>query len=228
MSNRWPKRSVETFFDSWNPDMAYILGYFASDGTMYRNKRGSSYIGFTSTDEGLISTVKRLMKVSNKIEVYKAKMNNWKLRFTLQIGSKKIFAQLLKLGFTPKKSLTLNYPFIPNQYLCHFFRGYFDGDGCASFIYYKRKDRKNPQKIFVIRIRCGSKKFIKGLQKQLAIILSAAKGRIHFHSGAYELVYSSKSVIKLYSFIYPTSDVPCLKRKRDILIKGLKAFNVGS
>lgn len=228
MSNRWPKRSVESFFDFWNPDMAYILGYFASDGTMYKNKRGSCYLAFTSTDKQLIYLVKEIMKISNQVEVYQAERKSWKLRYTIQIGSKQIFTKLLQLGFTPHKSLNLKYPFIPDSLLGHFFRGYFDGDGCASFAYYKRKNRKDLQKILNIRIRCGSKNFIKGLQKQLTKIVSNIKGNLYFHSNAYELVYSAKDVIKLYSFIYPTSDVPCLKRKRDILIKGLKAFNVGS
>lgn len=67
LSKRWPKRSVGSFFDNWNPNMAYILGYFASDGSMYQNKRGSCYIAFTSTDKMLITLVKKVMKISNKI-----------------------------------------------------------------------------------------------------------------------------------------------------------------
>ena len=55
ISNRWPKRNVETFFDQWTPNMAYILGYFASDGTMYKNKKGSCYLAFTSSDLELIT-----------------------------------------------------------------------------------------------------------------------------------------------------------------------------
>ncbi len=83
ISKRWPKRDVETFFDIWNPKMAYILGYFASDGTMYKNKRSSHYVAFTSTDKELITLVKSITKISNKIEVYRAKgEKNWKLRYT--------------------------------------------------------------------------------------------------------------------------------------------------
>ncbi len=227
-SKRWPKRSVETFFDSWNPEMAYVLGYFASDGTMYKNKRGSCYIAFTSTDKKLLLLVRSIMNVSNEIEVYQAKHKNWKLRYTLQIGSKKIFLRLLKLGFTPKKSLSLRYPSIPDRLLGHFLRGYFDGDGCASFAYYKRKERKDLQKILSIRIRCGSKRFIQSLRDHLTKIVLLGSGSLYFHSNAYDLVYSSRNVIKLYSFMYPALDVPCLKRKRDILIQGLKAFGVGS
>lgn len=226
-STRWPARFVENFFDSWNPNMAYILGYFAADGTMYKNKRGSCYIAFTSTDKELLMLIKNIMQASNRIEIYKRKGKNWKTRFTIQIGCKKIFGKLLQLGFTPNKNLTLRFPEIPDQYLGHFFRGYFDGDGCASFGFYKRKDRKSLRRVLNLRIRCGSNDFIRGLQKQVSAVISAVKGCLYFHSKAYTLVYNSADVIKLYNLMYPSLNVPCLTRKRDILIKGIKSV-VGS
>lgn len=39
---------------------------------------------------------------------------------------------LIQLGCTPKKSLTLRFPKLPKWATGHFIRGYFDGDGCAS------------------------------------------------------------------------------------------------
>lgn len=226
-SNRWPKRSLETFFDKWSENMAYVLGYFAADGTMYKNRRGSCYVGFTSTDRELIELIKKLMCASNSIESYKNPKETWKRRYVLQIGSRKIYERLLQLGFTPRKSLTIVFPNIPDNVLSDFLRGYFDGDGCASFTYYKRKNRTNLQKILNIRIRCGSKKFIQALQMKLTKVVYVGERKLYFHGSAYELVYHAKNVIKLYSFMYPTLNVPCLKRKRDILIKGLKAFNLG-
>ncbi len=65
---RWPQRNSETFFDKWSPNMAYVLGYFAADGTMYINRRGGHYIAFEATDEDLIILIKNLMHSSNKIE----------------------------------------------------------------------------------------------------------------------------------------------------------------
>lgn len=44
------QRFIETFFDSWSSDMAYVLGFFAADGHMYKNKNGSCYVCFTSTE----------------------------------------------------------------------------------------------------------------------------------------------------------------------------------
>lgn len=223
-SKRWPKRSVETFFDTWNPNMAYILGFFASDGTMYKNKRGSCYIAFCSTDKELIILLKKIMRVSNKIEIYKAKKENWKLRYTLQIGSKKIYDGFLKLGFTPNKSLTLVFPDIPNNVLAHFIRGYFDGDGCAYYGCIKRKNRTGYAKHLQINLRCGSKKFLESVQKKLMQLIFIKPGSLYWHSGAFSLAYSGKDVVKLYGFLYPNTKVPNLERKRIILEKGIEAL----
>lgn len=38
------------FFKCWTSEMAYVLGYFSADGSMFINPRGSRYIEFTSTD----------------------------------------------------------------------------------------------------------------------------------------------------------------------------------
>src|SRR5258708_3881960 len=152
-----PPRTVDHFFHKWGPDMAYVLGYFAADGCMYRNNNDSYYISFTSADLSLIAQVKKIMQVSNAIEIYQPRRKNSKLRYTLQIGSKRIFKRLLDLGLTPNKSLTLPFPEVPDAYLGHFVRGYFDGDGCAYSGVSKRNDRKESyKKDITIRLNYGS------------------------------------------------------------------------
>lgn len=225
-SKRWPVRNLETFFDNWSENMAYVLGYFAADGSMYKNKRGSYYVAFTSTDKELIPLIKKLMSASNTVESYKSPKKTWKRRYVLQIGSRKLYKRLANLGFAPKKSLTLAFPDVPNSFINHFLRGYFDGDGCATFAYYKRKNRKDLQKVLNIRIRYGSKKFIQELQDKLTKQVQIDHGRIYFHSRAYELVYHTKDVLKLYSFMYPSKKLPCLERKRKILQEGIQSYGL--
>ncbi len=227
---RWPDRSVETFFDTWTPNMAYVLGYFAADGHMFQNKNGSSYIAFTSTDKELIISVKEILKVLNKIEIKNNFTKNWKTCYVLQIGSKKIYDKFLKFGFTPNKSLTLTFPDIPDNVLADFIRGYFDGDGCATFECRKRKDRNN--KIYsnlMMRFTSGSHNFLKTIQTKLKFGLGI-QGSLHPHgTTTYDLAYSSQDVIKLYSFLYPNAEVPSLKRKQVILSRGLQEkYNKGS
>ncbi len=136
-----------------------------------------------------------------------------------------MFSRLIELGMTPRKSLTIKFPKTPNHLLCHFIRGYFNGDGCADFRQRVRKDRKN--KVYssiMFMLTCGSKEFLSSTREILKSTLNIGQGSLFFHYGAYNLAYSTRDVIKLYSFIYPTSEVPCLKRKQQILEAGLKAL----
>lgn len=216
-------RYVETFFDDLTADSAYVLGLFASDGCMYQNKRGSRYISFTSTDEELILQVKQILKLSNLIEVYNRK-GNFKTSYTLQIGSKILFNKFTSLGFTSNKSKTLTFPGIPQQFICHFIRGYFDGDGS---IYYKsiaRRNRRGTIKYLILNLRCGSKNFLEVMRSNTSLITKIGKGSLYFHSGAYSLAYSGKDVVKLYDFLYPAPSIPHLERKRVSFEKGIKSI----
>ena len=214
-------RYSETFFSRWSDEMAYILGYFAADGSMYQNKRGGSYIGFYSIDLELIESVKSLLKVTNKIEV-RNRQENWQTSYTLQIGSKNIFNHLLNLGFTSNKSLSLRLPKIPDNLFCHFLRGYFDGDGGVYYQTLIRKNRPNPTFHLHLNIRCGNKIFLEEVNEKLTRLIDIRGGSIYFHSRAYSLAYYGRDVIELYSFLYPHQAVPCLVRKKIKLEEGIK------
>lgn len=219
---RWPTRTVESFFDIWTPEMAYVLGYFSADGCMYRNTRGSYYVGFASTDKELIDTTKALMSVTNAIEEYQSPKPNHKRRYTLQIGSRRIFQQLLALGFMPNKSLKVKLPDIPSDLLRHFVRGYFDGDGSVLFGVYSRKNRPGQMTVLVVRFTSGSKAILVSLRKQLNNIAGIGKGSlITYKKNHHALCYSTRDARQLYSFMYPSTTVPCLTRKKLIFVKAI-------
>ncbi len=216
-------RYVESFFNTWSAECAYVLGLFASDGCMYKNKRGSCYVAFTSTDYQLILTIQILLKLTNKIEVYK-RAGNFKTSYSLQIGSKKLFNRFGEIGFTPAKSKTLIFPPIPDSFLGHFIRGYFDGDGSIYFNSSARKDRTGVINYFILNLRCGNRIFLETIRSKIAALLGIGVGSLYFHSGAYSLAYSGKDVVELYDFLYPNLVLPHLERKRLKYDKGLKSI----
>lgn len=219
---RWPQRSVENFFDTWTPDMAYVLGYFAADGCMYRNKRGSCYIGFSSADSDLVEMVKKLMNTTNCIEEYQPHKKHHKRRYTIQIGSNNLYQRLLKIGFTPRKSLTIKFPDVPDRLMGHFVRGYFDGDGCVQFLKYHRQ-KKRFEYVLTVRFTCGHREFLSTLRKRLSTVINLGQGSLHVHGfPAHVLAYSTKDARQLYNFMYPTDTVPHLQRKKDIFQKAFK------
>ncbi len=197
------------FFKKWSSEMAYVLGYFAADGCMFVNPRGSHFIDFTSIDRELIEKVKQCLDSRHLLSVHNKdnKNSHWKTRFRLQVGSKVMFKDLLELGLTPRKSKTLKFPSVPDKYLADFIRGYFDGDGCVFYGYYKRNDRKN--KTFQYRIgtsfACGSKEFLTKLHAlliQMANVRGGCLSKKAKDKEDFQLAFSTNDSRKIFQFMY--------------------------
>lgn len=122
------KTKNENFFKIWSHKMAYVLGFFAADGSMYLTRRGTHFIEFQITDGALLHAIRDAFGSDHKIAIKKRKEGH-KTLYRLQIGSKAIFDDLRKLGFTQAKSKVARLPKIPEGYFPDFLRGYFDGDG---------------------------------------------------------------------------------------------------
>lgn len=108
----------EDFFKTWSSQMAYVLGYFSADGSMIKNKRGAHYVNFYSTDKELIMLVQRCFHTNLHIGS-SIRNKRWKKAYKIQIGSKKIFHDLLRIGFTPNKKKRLLFPPVPREYFSH-------------------------------------------------------------------------------------------------------------
>jgi len=215
------KRKNENFFKIWSPEMAYVLGFFTADGNMIRNKRGAYFIEFEITDKNLLYKIRELLGSDHKIAERK-RDNKWKKSYRLQIGSKEIFDDLLKLGLTPNKSKTIELPEIPKEYFSDFVRGYFDGDGCVTVCHYIRKDRHNKKCIKILSgFTSGSEKFLKSLYLRLKIFANIIGGSLYENRG-YRLFFSDEDTRKLYNFMYNGKNDLSLCRKKDKFEKYFK------
>ena len=190
------------FFKAWTEEMAYVLGYFSADGGMFINSGGSKYIQFVSTDYSLLEKVKKAMHSKHKIYLKAKGYKKRKDVYLLEIGSKEIYKDLLKLGFIPKKERRLKLPQIPEQYLNHFIRGYFDGDGCISYGFYKRKNRNTKSFTINARFISASRLFLEDISKKLNIYAGIGFGCISKHTGSYNLSYSKNDTIRLFYYMY--------------------------
>lgn len=146
--------------------MAYVLGFFTADGSMTKNKRGAHFIEFEITDKDLLYEIRRLLSSNHKITKISRNVR-WKNLYRLQIGSKEIFSDLLKIGLTPVKSKTVKLAKVPGKYFNYFVRGYFDGDGCISSGIYNRKDRKGTKHVIISRFTSGRRVFLQNLLERL-------------------------------------------------------------
>ncbi|MGM7634994.1 LAGLIDADG family homing endonuclease [Bacillus sp. Hm123] len=134
----------EDFFKVWTQEMAWVLGLFATDGTIHSNTHS---ISLTQKDERIL----RLVATCMEADYVLAPVAPTRSTPTLIINSKEIKQDLKKMGITPNKSLTVPFPHVPNEFLPSFIRGVVDGDGWVQKTGY------------VMNITTGSKHFAEGL-----------------------------------------------------------------
>lgn len=202
----------KTFFEQWSSEMAYVLGFFTADGSMYETKRGTKYLDFTSTDREIIEQIKKALESEHKIVERKMDGNKCDI-YRLQVGSKKMFGDLLKLGFQPCKTKCLPSLEVPDEHFGDFVRGYFDGDGNVYFKkhYVKARGKKKP--VFKSRFISSDLVFLKSLHKQLKDF-GIGKGFIQSKERGNALVLSHRDSVALFALMYNNSSCSLrMKRK---------------
>ena len=194
------------FFKEWTLEMAYVLGFFAADGSMVAGSRGNHYISFHSTDRQLLVAIRGVLGSNHKIAIHKKAENgstrNWKPAYQVQIGSREMFEDLLKLGMTPNKTSRLKFPDVPVRFLSDFVRGYFDGDGSVSVHTYQKSDRVHPSTVLLTRFACGSEQFLASMKERLHERARLRGGSLKYFGGAWRLGYSVRDSLRLYDFMY--------------------------
>lgn len=195
----------EAFFEKWSKDMAYVLGFFAADGCLTKNsKRKNYYVQFVSTDLDVLEKIKKAMRANQKIteKVQPRTGLITKQAFQIQIGSKKLFYDLIHMGLTPRKSKTIKLPAVPDEYFSNFLRGYFDGDGYSNFCSYFAKDRKRRRCVMMSGFSSGSKVFLESLKKELSRLANTKGGTLCPHNNNFALSFSIHDTRKLFDFMY--------------------------
>jgi len=199
------------FFKKWNPDMAYIAGFFAADGNLICTKRGTHFISFTSMDELLLTAIKAAMESEHKLSKRKSETGHV---YRFQIGSRVMYEDLIKVGFGENKSTRMLMPDVPKEYWKDFIRGYFDGDGNV-WVGVLNKQRKRPTRVIQVAFTSGSKIFLEDLLF-LLIKLGIRGGSIYDSKTRKfsRLQLSTLDALKLYKIMYNGQPKLFLKRKK--------------
>lgn len=142
--NREPKRLIEFNRDFFRKidteEKAYWLGFLYADGSVsLRNKGGTLEVGLAKIDENHLykfcDSLGKEQKVATKI----VKLGEKEFESVrLHLCSYEMVTDLINLGCTQNKSLTLEFPSedkVPNSLIRHFIRGYIEGDGCIGLYY---------------------------------------------------------------------------------------------
>lgn len=221
----------EAFFDTWTPEMAYVLGVLATDGNV-----GKYHVCLTSTDLDLIEKVRSLIGSNHDITEKPARGWSRKIQYGLSVSSLKFVTALGQMGVTAHKSLTLRFPQMPQECVRHFLRGCWDGDG--SFYIEKRRN------VLKASIVSGSLQFMRGIVQALSKagfrqrMRWKYRGRLHVrdsdeivihtsHRGknpAYSIRLTGQNAVAFGRFLYDSvPELMYLKRKHDVFKRTLTA-----
>ncbi|MBX0330618.1 hypothetical protein K2Z83_23450 [Oscillochloris sp. ZM17-4] len=106
-------------------EKAYWLGFIAADGCVYIGGRQHTLsIALQRRDRHWLERFRDIIAPCAKITDNAGPNSS-----ALSIGSQELIHDLITLGITPRKSLTLEWPRVPEPFEMPFLLGYFDGDG---------------------------------------------------------------------------------------------------
>lgn len=177
-------------------EKAYWLGFLYADGCVHTN---NYEISINITDLDHVKKFKDAIKATNhQITATKdSRFKDSKELYQLSIKDKQLHQDLIDKGCVPQKSLILDkIPNIPRDYVSHFIRGYFDGDGSLHYL----QGTDNFRISFV-----GTKEFLQDIQKELLVTqISLAQGST---GKAYTLqIAGRKQIMRILDYLYKDSD----------------------
>lgn len=185
----------EKFFDSWSKEMAWVLGFIVTDGCISNNS-----VNVIQKD------TKILRVIADKMDADFVLTTPTKTKRTpaLLINSKHMKDRLFELGVTENKSLSVDFPNVPNEFRADFIRGVVDGDGSVLDGYR-------------INITTGSAYFADGLYKQFIDWGLKTDISDHFTKTGYVYrvwVRGKESTLKLAEMLYRDCDDMFVHKKR--------------
>lgn len=200
---------------------AYFLGLITADGSVIKyqkSKNGFSYIlrlELKVEDKYLLEIFANELNSNLKPKEYEQYYQNRSKKHNAYISfhSKKIFYDLEKYGVVPNKTFKLNkLPNIPLQYMHHFIRGYFDGDGTVYF----HNRYTPPQLRFGFY---GTYDFLSSIRDYLVEYVGLNKVSVHKkkQSNVSMVTFAAlNNIIKFYEYIYKDANIYLKRKKRKI------------
>ena len=227
----------ENYFSEWSSGMAWVLGLLFTDGNLSKGR-----VAITSVDIELLEKIKKLLNSSYPIVKRTQSYDKSKHIYEFGFSREKMTTDLDGLKLSERKSLYMKFPNIPEEYMRHFIRGCWDGDGSV----YIAGGRMEASYV------SGSEKFVERLVQELyraEIYISGRKRRrLNKESEEYKLwskypngrfpltihkdwtaknayyikIQTKEKVEKLFHYFYDGVDESVyLARKYNVFVKGL-------
>jgi hypothetical protein len=189
----------DNYFESWNHEMAYVLGYLTADGHISKDNP-YLYIGLAIKDIEALEYIRNQISPNSKIRISKDGASAY-----LYIMSEKIIKDLAKYNVTTNKTFNLKLDFnIPDEFFGSYLLGFFDGDGSIF------SSNQRGYNYYYCSFIGASKQFILDIKNKIKI------GSFRIIDGSYYELKICQSECKiLYQIMYSHKPIFCLNRKRE-------------
>ncbi|MFB4169143.1 LAGLIDADG family homing endonuclease [Virgibacillus sp. JSM 102003] len=168
----------EDYFKTWSNNMAYILGFFVADGTVARDMQS---ISFAQKEKYILEDIRK--EIGSEQPIYKNVKTG--VHF-LTLNSKIMKEDMMTIhGVMPNKSSQIIFPKVPKEYMSHFIRGYFDGDGYINY-----------HKYFISFVG-GSETFMVSLRNEINNL--GFETNLTMHDTYFRVYVSGRKTIKLFT-----------------------------
>lgn len=211
-----------TFFNNIDTEeKAYWLGFMMADGSILEPKSKSNRVMkliIQARDELHLYKFKEDLNSEHPVNKITLKSGKYKGNeySSFGISSKELTDDLIRLGCTPRKSLTLKFPVIDDELIHHFIRGYFDGDG-SVFTTVEKHWRSGALKEIILADFIGTFEFLTSLLEYLTPIIGSCviKHNKRTSTNVYTMRFKrEKKVLAFYKYLYRDATI-FLERKKE-------------
>lgn len=215
-------------------EKAYWLGFIYADGYISTPRKSGKH-EYTFELSLAISDIDHLYKFQKFLKFNHDRVKASKVvsktgeyyRCRLSFSNKHLWNVLKDYGCTPSKSLTLDFPSESifcgekEKMILSFIKGYFDGDGCLSYVSHNTKNGKHYSAVAKL---LGTKAFLEKVMDYLGLGKNLRLENINKNNSSgktYTLCFSQNETQKLIKLFYINTDI-CLERKqkRALLFNG--------
>lgn len=182
-------------------EKAYWLGMLLADGNLYKNQMT---LKLQKRDKKHLAKFK--LALNSQHPIHDGVTSEGHEFSSFFIGSKKLSSQLKILGIIPNKTYIIKFPTLDKEFISHFIRGFFDGDGCMY--------STNPR--YFWSIYSASQEF---LEKFFQIITEETKLKFYFNKNTIS-ISKGQDIILLEKYLYNNATV-YLERKRDKFLNAI-------
>ncbi len=221
-----------TYFEKIDStEKAYFLGWLFSDGCV--SASSTTAISILEKDRKVLDLFKKSIGSAAPISIQVRQPGDGfgkieRRMADFRFSDKKMFQDLINLGMTKRKSLTLKFPNIKDEFIPAFLRGYFEGDGTLGIYTNNNSSRMRFAFNFLATKEFGES-LIKYFDDKLGLKFWVGQLKSKFSGEFYNMynfrLYGRPKILRALNHLYKDCGDFYLDRKYNIYQEMLKYWD---